>query len=144
MIHPIQPVTTTCPVRAGGVLPRRDVATARSDCMPADFPNDETGELLRLMQEQGDDLSLPRDVDFFLVFGSADQATAFASHAGLGPGFTISTSPYERTRKWQARITVHMAPEHAAIVRLERQVAQLGREHGGQPDGWGCEPATGP
>lgn len=111
--------------------------------MPADFPNDETGELLRLMQEQGDDLSLPRDVDFFLVFGSADQATAFASHAGLGPGFTISTSPYERTRKWQARITVHMAPEYAAILRLERQVAQLGRDHGGQPDGWGCASATG-
>jgi hypothetical protein len=109
----------------------------------SDFPPDETGELLRLMQDQGDDLSLPRDVDFFLVFGSEDQAAAFASQAKPGPGFAVSTSPYERTRKWQARLTIHMAPTHGEIVRIERQVAQLGRDHGGQPDGWGCAPATG-
>lgn len=106
------------------------------------FPDDETAELLGLMQEQGDDLAQPRHIDFFLVFDSREQAAAFARGAGLGPGFTVSTSPYERTRKWQCRITVLMAPEHAAITRLERQLAQLGRDHGGQPDGWGCSTAV--
>lgn len=110
--------------------------------MMSDFPPDETGELLRLMQEQGDDLSVARDVDFFLVFSSEDRAAAFVSQAGLGPGFAVSTSPYERTRKWQARLTVHMAPAYGEIVQIERQVAQLGLQHGGQPDGWGCAPAA--
>ena len=45
--------------------------------MTTDFPNDETGELLRLMQEQGDDLSKPRDIDFFLIFETRDEAHAF-------------------------------------------------------------------
>jgi hypothetical protein len=27
------------------------------------------------------------------------------------------------------------------LLMLEKQVARLGREYGGQPDGWGCEKA---
>lgn len=109
--------------------------------MNQDFPHDETGELLRLMQEQGDDLSVPRDVDFFLIFDSRDQALALANQADLGPEVSISTARYEKTSKWQATLTVHMAPVYAEILMLEKQVARLGREYGGQPDGWGCAKA---
>jgi hypothetical protein len=111
--------------------------------MIQDFPADETGELLRLIQEQGDDLAVARDIDFFLIFDSREQATAFASQADLGPEFRVSTARYEKTSKWQASLTVHMAPVYAEIVMLEKQVARLGREHGGQPDGWGCAKGTG-
>ena len=106
----------------------------------ADFPNDETGELLRLMQEQGDDLSQSRDIDFYLIFDRKDDATAFATQADLGPEFRIQVSRYEKTDKWQACMTAHMAPVYAELVALEKQVARLGRQHGGQPDGWGCPP----
>ena len=110
--------------------------------MTQDFPHDETGELLRLMQSQGDYLSVPRYIDFFLIFDLKDQAIAFANQADLGPGFRVETSHYEKTEKWQARLTVHMAPVYAELVMLERQVARLGREYGGQSDGWGCAPAS--
>jgi len=110
--------------------------------MIQDFPHDETGELLRLMQEQGDDLSVSRDIDFFLIFDLKDQALAFASQADLGPEFRVGTSHYEKTSKWQVRLTVPMVPVYAEIVILEKQVARLGREFGGQPDGWGCSPAA--
>lgn len=105
------------------------------------FPDDETGELLRLMQEQGDDLSVARDVDFFLVFGTRAEADAFAARADLGPEFTLATSPYEKTEKWQVTLTVHMVPLYAELTALEKQVARLGRQHGGDPDGWGCAKA---
>jgi hypothetical protein len=105
------------------------------------WPNDETGELLRLMQEQGDDLSLPRDIDFFLIFETRDEALGFANQADLGHEFEVDTSRYEKTTKWQARLTANLVPVHAEIVMLEKQVARLGREYGGQPDGWGCAPA---
>jgi hypothetical protein len=105
------------------------------------FPDDETGGLLRLMQEQGDDLAVSRDVDFFLIFDTKDEALAFANQADLGPEFRISTARYEKTSKWQAALTVNMVPLYAEIVALEKQVARLGREHGGQPDGWGCPKA---
>ena len=106
--------------------------------MKAEFPDDETGELLKLMQEQGEDLSRPRDVDFFLVFETREQAEGFASEADLGPEFTVTTGPYEKTEKWQATLTVNMTPVYAEIVKLEKQVTRLGREYGGEADGWGC------
>ena len=109
--------------------------------MNQDFPQDETGELLRLMQEQGDDLSVPRDIDFFLIFDLKDQALAFASQASLGPEFRVDTSRYEKTDKWQACLTVRMAPVYAELVMLEKQVGRLGRDFGGQSDGWGCAAA---
>ncbi len=111
--------------------------------MTQDFPHDETGELLRLMQEQGDDLSVARDIDFYLIFDTKDQATVFANRADLGPEFRVGTARYEKTAKWQAALTVHMAPVYAELLMLEKQVARLGREHGGQPDGWGCESCKG-
>lgn len=107
--------------------------------MSATFPNDETGELLRLMQEQGDDLTRARDVDFFLVFETRDEAQAFLDLADLGPEFRTGLSRYEKTRKWQVTLTAQMVPVYAEIVALEKQVARLGRQHGGEPDGWGCE-----
>jgi len=111
--------------------------------MTQDFPHDETGELLRLMEEQGDDLSVARDIDFYLIFETKEQATDFASCVDLGPEFRVSTAHYEKTTKWQAALTVHMAPVYAELLMLEKQVARVGREHGGQPDGWGCRPAHG-
>ena len=110
--------------------------------MNQDFPNDETGELLRLMCEQGDDLSVPRDIDFFLIFDLKDQAVAFANQADLGSEFRVDISRYETTEKWQACLTVHMAPVYAELVMLEKQIARLGRDYGGQSDGWGCAAAS--
>lgn len=106
--------------------------------MTQEFPHDETGELLRLMQEQGDDLSIARDIDFYLVFDTERQALAFASRADLGPEFKVTTSRYEKTSKWQATLTVHRSPVYAEILMLEKQVARLGHAQGGAPDGWGC------
>ncbi|MDP2325401.1 MAG: ribonuclease E inhibitor RraB [Gammaproteobacteria bacterium] len=110
--------------------------------MTQDFPHDETGELLRLMQEQGDDLSVARDIDFFLIFDAKEQCERFASRTDLGPEFRVSTGHYEKTSKWQVCLTVHMAPVYAELLMLEKQVARLGREYHGEPDGWGCTPAA--
>ena len=110
--------------------------------MTQDFPNDETGALLRLMQEQGDDLSVARDIDFFLIFDTREQATDFTSRADLGPEFRVSASHYEKTTKWQVCLTIHTAPVYAELLMVEKQVARLCREYHGEPDGWGCSPAA--
>lgn len=112
--------------------------------MSQNLPHDETGELLRLMQEQGDDLGVARDIDFFLIFDTEAQARVFASRADLGPEFKVATSHYEKTSKWQVTLTVCMLPVYAELVMLEKQVARLGHEQGGEPDGWGCPKAGTP
>ena len=83
--------------------------------MTQDFPHDETGELLRLMQEQGDDLSVARDIDFFLIFDTKDQAAAFANRADLGPEFRVSTARYEKTAQVAGGPYRHMAPVYAEL-----------------------------
>ncbi|MFZ1624206.1 MAG: ribonuclease E inhibitor RraB [Gammaproteobacteria bacterium] len=102
---------------------------------------DTNGELLRLMQEQGDDLTAPRDVDFFVIFETRAQAEAFAEAATVALGMPAQVSPYEKTDKWQLVLTRHMPPDHALLNSLEKQIAGLARQHGGDADGWGCPQA---
>ncbi len=104
---------------------------------------DTNGELLRLMQEQGDDLSAPRDIDFYVIFESRAQADAFALAASTALGLPAQVTPYEKTDKWQTALTRHMPPEHALLNSLEQQISGLARQHGGEADGWGCPPVSG-
>jgi hypothetical protein len=99
---------------------------------------DTNAELLSLMQEQGDDLSAPRDIDFFVIFESRPQAEAFAALAGAALELPARVSAYEKTDKWQVSLTRHMAPDHAQLNQLEKRIAGLARQHGGDADGWGC------
>ena len=38
------------------------------------FPDDENGDVLRLMLKNGDDLSAPREIDFSVIFPTEDAA----------------------------------------------------------------------
>lgn len=95
------------------------------------------------MQEQGDDLGAPRDIDFFVIFATRAQAEAFAGAATAALGLPAQVLPYERTLKWQIVLTRHMPPDHALLNSLEKQIAALARQHGGDADGWGCPPVSG-
>jgi hypothetical protein len=99
---------------------------------------DTNAELLSLMQEQGDDLAAPRDIDFFVIFDTRLQAEAFAGLAAATLELPARVSAYEKTDKWQVSLTRHMAPEHAQLNQLEKRIAGLARQHGGDADGWGC------
>jgi hypothetical protein len=45
-----------------------------------EFPDDENGDVLRRMAANGDDLSLPRNIDFTVVFPIESTAQQFAKH----------------------------------------------------------------
>lgn len=97
-----------------------------------------TAELLALMQEQGDNLSVARDVDFFLLFEEQEAAQAFVSEAPGRGEFRQELIPYEKPGHWQVVLTVHMVPELEALLAREQQVAEFVRDRGGESDGWGC------
>ena len=42
------------------------------------YPEDENGDVLWNMLQDGDDLTIPREVDFALIFPTQDVAIAFA------------------------------------------------------------------
>ena len=58
------------------------------------FPDDENGDVLWQMLEDGDDLSKPREVDFPVIFPTEDAALQFAVHL-LRHAQKVSFSEYE-------------------------------------------------
>lgn len=107
-----------------------------------DFPNDENGDVLRDMQAEGDDLSLPRDIDFAVVFDQEKDAAAF--HKALSTSEChLEMGPYtddDGRMKWDVTVTYFMLPDHAEITGIEATLAALAAPLGGRNDGWGCFP----
>jgi hypothetical protein len=104
-----------------------------------DFPEDDNGEVLRHMQQNGDDFTKPRDIDFSVVFASQSAAEEFAEHFRRG-GFKIALDELDRDRElpWDVTVTRHMLPTHAGITEVERTLEEVAAPLGGSNDGWGC------
>lgn len=107
------------------------------------IPDDENGAVLRRMLEDGDDLTVPREVDFFLVFGEQAAADAFVPAANALGDVLVSVPEADDEGIWQVTVSRHMAPKHAAITALEKELTVLAEPFGGYPDGWGCMQAVG-
>ncbi len=104
---------------------------------PLDFPDDENGDVLRLMVSSGDDLSQPRNVDFEHIFDSLDDAIAFVREVANQTD-AVKLSWYDGEAKWDVCVTRHMIPTHSAIADLEASLDKVAHSHGGKADGWGC------
>ena len=105
-----------------------------------DFSSDENADVLRQMAEQGDDLSLPREIDFSVIFPTEEAALQFAVLL-LRNGQKVSFSPYEEHDElpWQVQAHPFMLPTHENISGYEELLATEAAPFGGQGDGWGCE-----
>ncbi len=104
---------------------------------PLHFPDDENGDVLRRMQESGDDLDQPRVIDFAFAFPERPQAIAFAE-ALDDRSLEICISYYEEREMWQTVVKRHMLPTHEDITAWESALAGHAEAVGGEPDGWGC------
>jgi hypothetical protein len=104
-----------------------------------EFPNDENGDVLRRMQAEGDDLSLPRDVDFTVVFPDENAAEAFANEFRRS-GHRVEFEGTETAENLPRDVLVvrNMVPTHKAITEFEQQLEVVASQHGGRNDGWGC------
>lgn len=107
---------------------------------PELFPADENGDVLWQMAVSGDDLSIPREVDFAVILPSEDAALKFAVHL-LRSDQKVSFSAYEEHDElpWQVLAHPYMAPSHENISGFERLLGEAAADFDGRNDGWGCE-----
>ncbi|WEN13941.1 ribonuclease E inhibitor RraB [Rhodanobacter sp. AS-Z3] len=107
---------------------------------PQRFPDDENGNALWQMAEAGDDLSIPREVDFAVLFPTEDDALQFAVHL-LRSDQKVSLSSYEENHElpWQVLAHPFMEPSHSNICGFERLLGESAEDFSGRNDGWGCE-----
>ena len=103
------------------------------------FPDDENGDILFNMAQDGDNLSKEREVDFSVIFPTEDAAIKFAVHL-LRNEQKVSFSPYEEHDElpWQVQAHPVMIPTHENISGYESQLAEDSAVFGGRNDGWGC------
>ncbi len=114
------------------------------------FPNElelahiQSMKIITLLKEEGDDLSLPREVEHYVVFDTPTQKERFINSKELTQeGFVfkdeISSEEYEHG---VALSKVHSVDE----VTLQKTVAQIYEElkkHGGYYEGWSTTLAGG-
>ena len=102
-------------------------------------PDDENGDVLWNMLQDGDNLSEQREIDFSVIFPSDESALKFATHL-LRNGQKVSFGPYEGSEElpWQVQAHRIMIPTHDKITKFEELLAADAEPLGGRNDGWGC------
>jgi Regulator of ribonuclease activity B len=102
------------------------------------FPNDENGDVLWRMSEDGDNLSKRREIDFSVIFPTEETALQFAVHL-LRNDQKVSFSEYKEHDElpWQVHVHPMMEPTHENITGFENQLGKDAAEFGGRNDGWG-------
>jgi hypothetical protein len=104
-----------------------------------DFPDDENGDVLRRLQKNGDNLTMPRDVDFSVVFATEESAQKFAEYfVRCAYKVSVTNSNCVPDLPWDVVVTKHMVPSHNEITEAEETLQDIAEGLGGRNDGWGC------
>jgi hypothetical protein len=105
----------------------------------SEFPDDENGEVLRQMAEDGDDLSRSRDIDFVVVMPGMAVAQELSDHFEQA-GYRVRMEEANTVPElpWDVVVTKHMVPTHAGITEFESELESVAVRLGGRNDGWGC------
>ena len=103
------------------------------------YPDDANGDALRRMEEAGDDLTRPRDIEFTVVFPNETTAKQFADHvSNLGYAASAELTGTIEDFPWDVIVVKHMVPTHEEIAAFEDWLQRVANTFGGQNDGWCC------
>ena len=100
------------------------------------IPNDADGDAMRRIIDDGSDLSKPMDVDFMIACPSIPVAEAIAPLADQkGYKVEISHDPEDDSITFYCMKS--MLLEYDELIRIQDELDQLAKPHGGYIDGWG-------
>jgi regulator of ribonuclease activity B len=108
------------------------------------YPKDANGDALRRMEEAGDDLTRPRNIDFTAVFSNQDAAESFANQfRAHGYAASVEFAQTNEEFPWDVLVVKHMIPTHEGIAAFEGSLQQVASSFGGHTDGWGSRSEPG-
>ena len=96
------------------------------------YPDDDNGNVLWQMHQDGDDLTEAHEIEYSIAFTSQEQAEKCALFL-LQEEQKISLFVDEDNdvAEWIVTIYVYMEPEYSDIVDLEEWFTKIANEHGG-------------
>lgn len=103
------------------------------------FPLDDNGDVLWRMASHGDNLDLPRDINFSVVFPRERRAEAFRKFME-SRGFMTTLRQFASQPEglvWDVTVTHPMVPTHALISAFELMLREEAAAGDGVNDGWG-------
>ncbi|MEM6561162.1 MAG: ribonuclease E inhibitor RraB [Planctomycetota bacterium] len=105
--------------------------------MSAEYPQDADGKSLRLVAEHGSDMSKPMYIDFQIAVPDEKSANQLAIRAQkLGYRVEVYDSA-ECSLPWTTQCSTRMLATYDNVIAIQNELAELSRDYGGHPDGWG-------
>lgn len=105
------------------------------------FPDDDNGNVLWQMVEDGNDLKEPHEFEFSIVYkeqADLEKCAMHLLHQEQKVSFFQEDQHIEGSDLWVLNIHVTMIPEYEDIEDLEQWFTRIGQEFNGDYDGWGC------
>lgn len=110
------------------------------------FPNDDIGKTLLALKNEGDDFSVPRDIEFFIEFKTEEAALNCGSLL-FKNSYRVELSPpsdEEPDAPWTVIVVPHLQPTYEDISSLNDYFEKVAVHFQGHTSGWGCEAVGAP
>jgi Regulator of ribonuclease activity B len=103
------------------------------------FPADPTGDALWEMQQNGDDLTKQREIEFTVVFSTEEEALEFGNTLLVNrQKILLSDNEEEKEFPFEIIVYVYMEANYDEICGYEELLESHATKFNGQSDGWGC------
>ncbi len=103
------------------------------------FPDDDNGNVLWQMFEDGDDLSQPHEIEFLLAFKQQKDAQACALYLlDQEQKISLQQDDQNEPNEWSVSVYILIEPEYEDIVDLETWLSKIALEFQGEYAGWEC------
>lgn len=103
------------------------------------YPDDDNGNVLWQMHEDGSEMSDYYDIEFSIAFADKTQAEQCALYLlHQEQKVSLFEDGESEVSEWIVTIHVHMEPEYTDIVDLEEWFINIAEKFQGEYDGWGC------
>lgn len=106
--------------------------------LPPEDAEDANMQLLARMEEDGDDLTVARDIDYNHLFPDEDAAFAFEEDVRKRGYDRVDRDFLPEEDSWWTSVTIMMTPALEAIDEVKSALDEIAANYHGRPDGWGC------
>lgn len=100
------------------------------------FPNDEDGQVLKMLYKQGVDFKELQNVDFFVAVPNKNSGESLLITL-KNNDFNCELVQDDETKEWTCYCFVRMLLNHQDIIDVQKQLDELSKPYGGYSDGWG-------
>lgn len=104
--------------------------------LPKKFPNDEDGQVLKMLYKQGVDFKEQQNVDFSVAVPDKKSGEAVLTILRTD-GFDCELEQDDETDEWTCYCFIKMLLNYEDIIDIQKRLDELSKPHGGYADGWG-------